>query len=438
VPERITGARGGPEIVVVGVTEPLGPAAAKAVSEADLVVGSGRLLEAVGAGSALRRLVLGTGGSSLAEVVDALAAERGRVCVLASGDPGFFGITRALAARFGPAALEVHPAPSSVSLAFARLGLPWDDALIVSTLGRGLEAAATLAAGAAKAAVLCAAGTPPEALGRALLDRGARFDRVAVASGLGTASERVEEMSLDALAALDSGDTSNAFDSGGTSNAFDSGGTPNAFDSGGTPNPARFDPASVVVLVRGDGVAASPVLAWGRPPRAYLHRAGMITKSEVRAVVLARLELPAEGVLWDVGAGSGSVAVEAAGLVPGLAVFAVERDPAACECIRANAGAAGVAVKVVCGEAPAALDALPRPERVFVGGGGLGVLDAALDRLAPGGRVVATYAALDRAAEAWRRLGAMVQVSISRAEPLADAVRLVAADPVFVSWGPPR
>ena len=387
-------------ISVIGVTDPLGPAAAKALSEADLVVGSGRLLELAGAGSALRRLVLGTGGASLAEAVDALAAEKGRVCVLASGDPGFFGITRALAARFGPAALDVHPAPSSVSLAFARLGLPWDDALITSTLGRDLDAAAALAAGAAKAAVLCAAGTPPEALGRALLDRGARFDRVAVASGLGTQAERVEEMTLAALAT------------------------------------GHFDPASVVVLVRGDGVAATPVLAWGRPPRAYLHRAGMITKSEVRAVVLARLELPAEGVLWDVGAGSGSVAVEAAGLVPGLTTFAVERDPAACERIRANAGAAGVAVEVVCGEAPAALEALPRPDRVFVGGGGLGVLDAALARLAPGGRIVATYVALDRAAEAWRRMGAMVQLSISRAEELAGSPRLVAADPVFVCWGP--
>lgn len=209
-------------------------------------------------------------------------------------------------------------------------------------------------------------------------------------------------------------------------------------DFGDTPGPGRFDEASVVVLVRGDGVAEAPVLAWGRPARAYLARGGMITKSEVRAVVLARLELPAEGVLWDVGAGSGSVGVEAAGLVPGLRVVAVERDPAACASLRANAGAAGVAVEVVCGEAPGALEALPRPDRIFVGGGGLPVLDAALARLAPGGRAVATYAALDRAAEAWRRLGNMTQVSVSRAQPLGaeGSPRLVAADPVFVCWGP--
>jgi precorrin-6Y C5,15-methyltransferase (decarboxylating) len=399
VPER-PGVRGVPErIIVVGFSEPLPPAAAKDLWETDLVVGSARLLDAVGTPG--RRLVLGAGGAGLAEALDAIAAEPGRVGVLASGDPGFFGVVRALAERFGPAALDVHPAPSSVSVAFARLGLPWDDALVASTLGRPLEEAAALAAGAAKAAVLCGAGTPPEALGRALLDAGARFDRVAVASRLGSPDERVEEMTLPALAA------------------------------------GRFEPASVVVLVRGDGVAEAPVLAWGRPSRAYLHRGGMITKSEVRAVVLARLELPAAGVLWDVGAGSGSVGIEAAALVAGLRVLAIERDPAACDRMRANAGAASVAVEVVCGDAPAAFDSLPAPDRVFVGGGGLAALDAALERLRPGGRVVATYAALDRAAEAWRRLGHLVQVSISRAEPLgpAGSPRLVAADPVFVCWG---
>jgi precorrin-6Y C5,15-methyltransferase (decarboxylating) len=387
-------------IVVVGFTDPLPPAAAKSLTDADLVVGSPRLLEAVGASGPT--LALGTGGATLAEALDALAAVGGpgRAVVLASGDPGFFGVVRALAERFGPEALEVHPAPSSVSIAFARLGLPWDDALIVSTLARPLEEAAALAAGAAKVAVLCCAGAPPEALGRALLDAGAAFDRVAVCSALGTAAEAVEAMTLPALAA------------------------------------GRFPPASVLVLVRGSGVAAGPVLAWGRPSRAYLSRGGMITKSEVRAVVLARLELPAAGVLWDVGAGSGSVGIEAATLVPGLRVVAVERDAAACARIRANAGAAGVAVEVVEGEAPGVLAGLPDPQRIFVGGGGLPVLDATLARLAPDGRLVATYAALDRAAEAWARLGEMIQLSVSRAAPLAGAVRLVASDPVFVCWGP--
>ncbi len=396
-----------PRIVVVGFTDPLPAAAAKALADAELVVGSPRFLKAVGVTG--RTLALGGGGVTLTEALDALAGVAGRAVVLASGDPGFFGVVRALAERFGPDALEVHPAPSSVSLAFARLGLPWDDALVVSTLGRSLPEAAALAAASAKVAVLCCTDAPPEAVGRAVLDvlgdtprpeAGGRFDRVAVGSALGTPAETVEKMTLAALAA------------------------------------GRFPPASVVVLVRGGGVAEAPVLAWGRPARAFLSRGGMITKSEVRAVVLARLELPATGVLWDVGAGSGSVGIEAAGLVPGLRVLAVERDAAACARIRANAGAAGVTVEVVGGEAPAVLARLPLPDRIFIGGGGIAVLDDALARLAPGGRLVATYAALDRAAEAWARLGEMIQVSVSRAAPLAGGVRLVATDPVFVCWGP--
>src|SRR5436309_13146118 len=141
----------------------------------------------------------------------------------------------------------------------------------------------------------------------------------------------------------------------------------------------------------------------------------MITKAEVRAVVLSKLQLPATGVLWDVGAGSGSVAVECAAVAPGLDVYAVERDAAE---LAANAVATGI--HVVEGEAPAAFSALPDPDRIFVGGGGLDVLDAALRRLGPAGRVVATFAALDRAAAAAFRLGHLAQVSLARGSRLPD------------------
>jgi precorrin-6Y C5,15-methyltransferase (decarboxylating) len=163
----------------------------------------------------------------------------------------------------------------------------------------------------------------------------------------------------------------------------------------------------------------------------------MITKAEVRAVALGKLGLPPTGVLWDIGAGSASVAVEAAGLAPGLAVFAVERDATEAARARANAAAHGAAVEVVTGEAPAALAALPDPDRAFVGGGGLEVLAGVLDRLAPGGRVVATYTAMDRAAAGAARLGNLVQVSVARGERLADGgLHLAAQHPVFVVWGP--
>ena len=382
-------------IVVLGMPGP--------VVDADLVVGGRRHLE----GRPGRHLVIGgggiNGGGGLAPVLDAVAAEPGRVCVLASGDPGFFGIVRALADRFGSEALDVRPAVSSVSLAFARLGLPWDDAVVVSAHGRPLRAAARRAAAAPKAAVLTSPDSPPEALGKELIVLGARHRRVAVCSRLGTAAEAVAHVDLAGLAA------------------------------------GTWDPLSVVVIGDGDGdgATARPTLAWGLPDGEFAHRKGMITKAEVRAVALGKLGLPPAGVLWDVGAGSGSVAVECARLSPALRVIAVERDPAQAERIRQNAIGHGVGVEVVEGKAPGVLVDLPDPDRAFVGGGGLDVLEAVLARLAPGGRAVASFAALDRAAGAAEQLGHLVQVGVSRAAVLPDGgIRLAAENPVFVAWGP--
>ena len=378
-----------PELPIVVVGVPGGPPPA-----ADLYVGGRRHLE----GLPGRHLVI---GGDLGPVLERIAGEPGRVCVLASGDPGFFGIVRSLAERFGPQALDVRPAASSVSLAFARLGLPWDDAVVVSAHGRPLPTAARRAAAAPKAAVLTSPESPPEALGKELAVLGARHRRVVVCSRLGMPDEEVNDVDLDRLAS------------------------------------GTWDPLSVVVLLDGDDVATGPVLAWGLPEDAFAHREGMITKAEVRAVALGKLALPSAGVLWDIGAGSGSVAVECALLRPGLRVIAVERDRDQAERVGMNARDHGVRVEVVDGQAPAVLGGLPDPDRAFVGGGGIDVLDAVLARLAPGGRVVAAYAALDRAATAAGRLGHLVQLGVSRAQVLPDGgIRLAAENPVFVAWGP--
>ena len=380
-------------IRVVGV---LGTRPAAPLGRPNLLAGSTRLLEAL-APPGTRTVTI---GADLGPVLSAVAGEAGSVCVLASGDPGFFGVVRVLAERFGPGALEVHPAPSSVAVAFARLGLPWDDAVVVSAHGRPLAEAARRAVRRTKAAVLVSPEAPPEALAKELLALGATPDRVAVCSRLGEEDERVDEVTLSGLA------------------------------------DGTWDPRSVVVLVSGSGVGLEPVLSWGAPDSAFTHRRGMVTKAEVRAVALGKLGVPPTGVVWDVGAGSGSVAVECAALAPGLRVIAVERRPDDAERVPANAAAAGVAVEVVQGSAPEALAGLPDPDRAFVGGGGLEVLDAVLARLRPDGAVVATYATIDRAAEAYRRLGNLVQLSVARAQPVPAGVRLAAENPVFVAWGP--
>ena len=389
-------------IVVIGIhggdVAELPKPARRALEQADLVVGGRRHLAAI-APDAPRTLTI---GGDVPLVLDAIAEEAGLVVVVASGDPGFFGMVRPLAERFGSERLEVHPAPSSVALAFARTGRSWDDALVVSAHGRPLADAVDAALRHPKVAVLVSPENSASALGAALLAAGVGARSATVCSRLGLAGEQVVATDLPGLAAGD------------------------------------WDPLSVVVLVADGGdPAQGKTLAWGRPESHFSHRDRMVTKAEVRAVALGKLALPATGVMWDVGAGSGSVAIEAALLRPGLAVHAVERAPDDAARIADNASSFAAAVTVHTGEAPAALAALPDPDRVFVGGGGLDVLDACLDRLRPGGRVVATYAAMDRAVAAYERLGSLTQVSASRGSRLPDGgLRLEAQNPVFVVWGP--
>lgn len=405
-------------ISVVGLLgEPFGAAAQAALARATVVVGSPRQLARL---ADLRAgLAEPAEPAELAELaelaehvvlqgpLEAVMAEIGaradageRVCVLASGDPGFFGIVAGLGRRFGRERLAVHPAPSSVSMAFARIGVPWDDAVVVSAHGRPVADALDAVHGP-KVAILTSPDTPPQAVGAGLVARGHPGCDVVVVSRIGEQGEQVTTTDLDGLAA------------------------------------GRFDGMSVVVLLARQPGAHLTQLSWGLAEQAFDHRAGMITKAEVRAVVLSKLALPPSGVLWDVGTGSGSVAVESARLRPDLRVMAVDRRPEEVARASANARAHGVAVEAICGLAPAALAALPDPDRVFVGGGGLEVLDAALHRLRPGGVVVATYAVVDRAAAASDRLGNLVQISVARGVPAGAAgTRLAAENPVFLCWGP--
>ena len=198
-----------------------------------------------------------------------------------------------------------------------------------------------------------------------------------------------------------------------------------------------FDPMSVLLLFGPAPAGNGKVLSWGLPEERFAHRAGMITKAEVRAVVLGKLQLPPDGVVWDVGAGSGSIGIEAARVAPGLRVIAIERDEDSEARIAANAAAHDVQIEVVHGSAPAVLAELPDPDRVFVGGGGIDVLDTSLERLRPCGVVVANFALLDRAVAGWQRLGNVVELSVSRGAGVGEhGLRLAAENPVFVCWGP--
>jgi precorrin-6B C5,15-methyltransferase / cobalt-precorrin-6B C5,C15-methyltransferase len=376
-----------------------GGAAGEALRQATVIIGAPRHLDALPPELNGVRVAL---AAPVSRALDQIALNRDRqerVCVLVSGDPGFFGLARLAAARLAPDRLIEHPAPSSVALAFARIGVHWDDAVVISAHGRPLQPAVDAVFAHPKVAVLAGPECPPEELGRSLLSTAGPPRLAAVVSRIGEADEALWEGDQAGLAE------------------------------------GSFDPVSVVILrspIPTNGIGWS----WGLPDGRYEHRDGMITKAEVRAVALGKLAIPPAGVLWDVGAGSGSISAECARLAPGLQIFAIESkgDDAA----RVRRNVAGSAAVVVEGVAPAVFRDLPDPDRVFVGGGGLEVIDAALRRLRPGGAVVATFAVLDRAAEAAERLGHLVQVSVSRGVRVGSgrSVRLAAENPVFVCWGP--
>ncbi|SEC73366.1 precorrin-6Y C5,15-methyltransferase (decarboxylating) [Streptomyces sp. 2231.1] len=388
------------------------------LDRAALVVGGRRHLDAAALPEGAERVVLGP----LAPALDTIAGYVGKelpVVVLASGDPGFFGIVRALAERFGAGALDVRPGVSSVAAAFARIGLPWDDAVVVSAHGRDLRTAVNLCRARPKVAVLTGPGAGPAELGAALAGPGtdpdARVLVVAVALG-DPERERVERVTPAEAAARDWGTSVSVV---------------LCLDERRALGPVR----TVA------GVPAGPD-RWALDEDAFAHRDSMITKFEVRALALARLGPRPGGLVWDVGAGSGSVAVECARL--GAAVVAVEKTPDGVERVRANARAHGVDVRVVHGVAPDALSGLADdPDAVFVGGGGR-ELPAVVGACARRARrtVVVAVAALDRVPAAREALTAAgfrcdgVLLQSSRLAPLpGDVTRLAATNPVFLLWG---
>jgi precorrin-6Y C5,15-methyltransferase (decarboxylating) len=379
-------------IAVLGVSGGRVPPGTEPVLAAAEVVAGGRaVLELAPPGA--RRVELGAG---IAETLAGLAREPGPVCVLASGDPGFFGVVRALGEIAGPERLDVHPAPSSVALAFARLGLPWDDALVVSAHGRDPRPAIHAALAHPKVAVLTEPRAPAGQIVAALAGSGRT---VTVASALGSGAERVVTGTPEELAGREFAE----------------------------PN---------VVLVR-DGRVPERPRSWALPEEAFEHRAGMITKAEVRAVALAALGPGSGDLVWDVGCGSGSVGIECARL--GAAVIAIDRDPEAIELTARNAERHGVAMRTVLGIAPDALAGLPDPDAAFVGGGGVGVLDDIAVRARRA--VVLTLALVERIGPALELLAGhgldvtATTLQASRLRPLAGGHRLAAENPVTVIVG---
>lgn len=317
-----------------------------------------------------------------------------RVCVLASGDPMVHGVGATLARLVGPERLDVTPHPSSVALACARLGWAQDDVDVVSAVARPLARVRRFLAPGARLLVLSEDAATPDALAALLVDAGYGGSTMVVLAQLGGPAERRTEGTAD-----------------------------------GWGHPAG-DPLNVVAVTCSGPPAHGE--APGLPDTAYDHD-GQLTKREVRAVTLAHLAPRPGELLWDVGAGNGSVGIEWLRAHRRCRAVAVESDAARAARITANAVALGVPhLRLVTGRAPEALAGLPVPDAVFVGGGitNPGVLDACWAGLRPGGRLVANAVTLQAEtvlADGHARLGGdLTRLAVARAAPVGG----------FTGWRP--
>jgi len=379
------------------------------IERADVLIGGRRLLSFFSDMPAEKMAV----GRDLDKVIAFIRRRMARksVVVLASGDPLFFGIGAKLVEAFGPERVTIHPNVSSVAAAFARIKEPWSGVRIVSLHGRKNQNELLRAlAEEDRIAVLTDPEHGPGWLARLILEQQGSGFRMAVMEALGAPTERHGWYRLEQAAA------------------------------------GTFAEPNLVVLKRDPPIPVThrrPVL--GAPDEWFDHHRGLITKSEVRAVALAKLRLEPGQVFWDLGAGSGSVAIESSLLIGKGRIMAVEKDLRRVEQIKANARRFRVRnLRVVQAVLPAGLARLPKPDRIFIGGGGEAlpsIITEAVRHLKPDGIVVINTVLLQSvhsASAALRRLGfatEIVQVQIQRSEPMPWSERLEALNPVWIITG---
>ncbi|MFD8302535.1 precorrin-6y C5,15-methyltransferase (decarboxylating) subunit CbiE [Streptomyces sp. NPDC059690] len=342
---------------------PLTAAARSALGAATLVAGAAHHLTLPEVPPSAERIRLG----SVALAARRIAGHRGTAVVLADGDPGFFGVVRTLRAPEFGLEVEVVPAVSSVAAAFARAGMPWDDAEVVVAHRRTLRRAVNVCRAHTKVAVLTSPGAGPAELG--LLLEGVHRTFV-ICEELGTEREQVTVVTSDKAPDHTWRDPNVVIVIGGPAAGGDSGGWLAGRDPGAGPR------------------------GWTQPGEAYDGPLGEGETDLLRAAQLARLGPRVGDLVWDIGCGSGAFAVEAARA--GAAVIAVDRELDACARTDAAARRFGVQAQIIRGTAPHVLENLPEPDVVRVGGGGAAVVSAVADRRPQ--RIV-THAATRDAAE---------------------------------------
>ena len=403
------------KVYIVGIGDD-GPAgltatARELIEQATLLVGDEHTLRLVPERPGQRRAA----DDDLAQLVRLIADNpQERIVVLATGDPLFYGVARYLWDRLGKDRFEVVPHVSTMQLAFARVKESWEEAFLTNLANHPLETVIDKIRVADKVGLFPTEACPPRRVAQALLDRGIDYFDAYVCENLGSPDERVTVGSLGEIARRD------------------------------------FAPLCVMILVRKPEAPDRPREQVGRrlfgnPDEMFLQskpKQGLLTPAEVRAMALAAMDLGPRSTVWDVGAGSGSVAIEAAQIARDGTVYAIEMDPDDHRLIQANAQRFGVTNLVpVLGRAPDAWAELPDPDAVFIGGTGREVallVEQAFQRLRPQGRVVVNVASVENVGQLHALLhqkAGDVQVwlvQVARGTYQMERVRFDALNPTFL------
>lgn len=381
------------------------------ILSADLLAGNERTLALVPEAPG-KRVTVGADLDALAKEIS--VAGEAKVAVLVTGDPLFYGLARFLCDRLGNERCEIIPHVSSMQLAFARVKESWDEAYLTNLANHNLDAVVEKIRVATKVGLFTTEQITPSQVAKKMLARKIDYFVIYVCENLGARNERVTRGTVAEIA------------------------------------DQTFEPLNVMVLVRNADVPDRPRQSrirsmFGNPDEEFVQstpKHGLLTPAEVRAVAMAQMALHHNSIVWDVGAGSGSVSVEAAQLAPGGHVYAIERDKEDEALIRQNADRFGVVnVTPVLGTAPEVWANLPNPDAVFIDGSGKEIArlaELAFDRMNSGGRFVANVVSIQSLDEVTEALGKKTSqvdvwmVNISRGKTQLDRLRFEALPPTFV------
>ncbi len=402
-------------ITIIGVgddgLEGLTRQAREIVASAATLVGPAGLLSKL-AKAGQQQVTLSADLEQVAKTMD--SGLQAPVVMLASGDPLFYGTARFLCDRLGKDRFEVLPHVSSMQLAFARVKESWDEAYLTNLASQSLDRVIERVRSAEKVGVFTTEEAPPKALAAAMIDKGIEYFTFYVCENLGSRDERVTRGKAKEIATQ------------------------------------SFSPLNVVVLVRDANVPDRPAemvgkRLFGNPDEMFLQsrpKRGLLTPAEVRAVALSEMDLGPQSVVWDVGAGSGSVAIEAARIAHNGRVYAIEMDAEDYNLLIENSRRFGTTnLTPVLGEAPGAWLDLPDCDAMFIGGTGRSVtqlIEVGWPRLKVGGRMVINIASMENLAMAQRLLQSkavdvrILMINLARSTQQLDELRLEAANPSFL------